>query len=381
MKLYNHEINPHSDVSIGNQIKEILQKEIAAGRWNDGERLPTAREISHLVGVSSTTASKALAGLAEDGSVRRHVGQGSFLRASERIQRRRTGVIGIVQGVSLIPGYAISSRLPYYHSLVEQMDAELSKWEFKSQLFHEHSLKQIEGDGDQAFIDASKLHSVDGLLNLGALPISFHQEIQSKHIPVVCVGTEEAPAGVPYIGVDDRHEIWEAVDHLVQTRHRRVGLIHAFPDTNLRRIQSRLGAFVGACLEAGIPAREDWILNMGPDNGGQLRLVKEFLASGDAPSAVICTSAQAAKAVYEISSLLEIHIPQELSVICLTPVPQFGEDYNPPVSTLVADIPAVARHAVQVLLEMIRTGRAPVCAGNLIRSIWTPRASVACPKF
>jgi len=380
VKLYNHEIDPNSTVSIGDQIKRILEKEIESGRWEDGSRLPTAREISRLVGVSSTTVSKALTSLAEEGTVLRHVGRGSFLRPSNRTSRRRTGSIGVIQGDSWHPGHAVSSRQPFYHNMLEQINAELAAWDYSCQLFHEDSLKQPVAEHEPAQMTHGKIHQVDGLLILGAIPSSLYQQVQQRDLPAVCIGTEESPEGVPYVAVDTRLEIWSAFDRLYQTGHRRIGLIHSFPTLGFRRFRLRLDAFYAACSEANLPCGENLVLDLGPENGGQLARVREFIAASELPLGLICTSASAAKAVYEVSTLLGLKIPEHLSLISLSAIPGFGSDFQPPISTLLADIQAMSRYSVQMLLEMIHRRQKPLCMGNLVRSLWTPGGSVSAPR-
>ena len=378
MKLYNHPIDPHSAESIGDQIRTILLKEIEAGRWLDGARLPTARELARMIGCSSTTASKALATLAEDGAVDRQIGRGSYLRLANKPRGHRTGVIGVVEGGSWRPGYAVSARLPFTHNLIQRIDIEALAWEYSCRLFYDRSL--IVGSSDEETpITQSSLEQVDGILNLGAVPDTLLQEVRARNLPLVCVGTTETPSEIPYVGVDDRHEMWEAVDRVAQAGHRRVGLLHTYPDLEMRRIRSRYDAFVAGCIQAKIPTRDEWIMDLGPDNGGQLFRLKEFLSTPQRPTALVCTFDTAAKAVYEVCSLLGIRIPQDLSVVCLTALPEFGREYRPPVSTLVSGIDSMAREAVTILVQMIKTGNPPLCLGHLVRSTWQEGASIAPP--
>ncbi len=58
-----------------------LGADIAAGRWEDGARLPAERALAAEMGVSRATLRKALAALERRGRIRRHVGQGTFVTA------------------------------------------------------------------------------------------------------------------------------------------------------------------------------------------------------------------------------------------------------------------------------------------------------------
>lgn len=70
------------------QISELLAREIAAGIWPDGTRLPTEVELAHSLGVAVGTLRKALADLEGRGLLERIQGSGTYVRA-----KTRTGAI------------------------------------------------------------------------------------------------------------------------------------------------------------------------------------------------------------------------------------------------------------------------------------------------
>jgi len=376
VKLYNTPIDPNSTVPLRDQIKDVLEAEIRAGRWQVGDRLPTAREISKMTGISATTVTHALTVLYQEGYLERHVGRGSFLKTTKSKPKRRTGAIGIVLGGSWTPGYAISSRLPFFHDLIQLADSEFGNWDYTTRIFHEHSLKVLGSDDEDEILTPSEFHNVDGILNLGIPPQPLLREVETHRLPMICLATTETPRGFPYVTVDDRHEIWEAVDHLYQAGHRQIGLIHTFPSLKIRRIRSRYDSFIAACEQLDIPPKPHWVLDVGPENDVQLVPIKEFFMSGDMPTAVICTQETVAKALYDVASILGRKIPEELSVICMTPRAEFGKDYRPQLSTMVTNTEAMATVGVNLLVDMIKTDSPAPVSGILIRSIWTPRQSI-----
>jgi len=376
VKLFNTPIDPNSSIPLRDQIKDVLESEIRSGRWQVGERLPTAREISKMTGISATTVTHALTVLYHEGYLERHVGRGSFLKTTKSKPKRRTGVIGIVLGGSWTPGYAVPSRLPFFHDLIQLADSELGNWDYTTRIFHEHSLKVSSNEESDEMLTPSEFNNVDGILNIGMPPQPVLREVEAHNLPMVCLATTETPRDIPYVTVDDRHEIWEAFDHLYEAGHRKIGLIHTLPSLSIRRIRSRYDAFIGACIQQGIPPQDHWVLDVGPENDVQLVRIKDFFMSGDMPTAIICTHEAVAKAVYDVASILGRSIPDELSVVCLTPRPDFGKDYRPPLSTMVTNTEAMASVGVNVLVDMIKTDSAAPVSGILIRSIWMPRESI-----
>jgi GntR family transcriptional regulator len=64
------------------QITELLTREIAAGHWAEGDRLPPEAEFSQTLGVAVGTLRKALAELDARGVLERRQGSGTYIRQS-----------------------------------------------------------------------------------------------------------------------------------------------------------------------------------------------------------------------------------------------------------------------------------------------------------
>ncbi|MEY4749284.1 MAG: hypothetical protein RIQ60_1498 [Pseudomonadota bacterium] len=62
------------------QITELLTREIAAGHWQSGERLPTEADLARRLGVAVGTLRKALAELQSRGMLRRRQGSGNYVQ-------------------------------------------------------------------------------------------------------------------------------------------------------------------------------------------------------------------------------------------------------------------------------------------------------------
>jgi GntR family transcriptional regulator len=72
-------IDRRSPIPFYFQLTELLTREIDAGRWAAGERLPSEPAICEQFGVSRTTVRQALAALESQGLVRREKGRGTFV--------------------------------------------------------------------------------------------------------------------------------------------------------------------------------------------------------------------------------------------------------------------------------------------------------------
>jgi GntR family transcriptional regulator len=69
------------------QIAELLTRQIKAGYWQSGERLPTEAELADSLSVAVGTLRKSLALLSEQGVLERIQGSGTYVRRAEGSQR------------------------------------------------------------------------------------------------------------------------------------------------------------------------------------------------------------------------------------------------------------------------------------------------------
>jgi GntR family transcriptional regulator len=72
-------IDRRSPIPFYFQLTELLTREIEAGRWNEGDRLPSEPAICDRFGVSRTTVRQALGALESAGLIRREKGRGTFV--------------------------------------------------------------------------------------------------------------------------------------------------------------------------------------------------------------------------------------------------------------------------------------------------------------
>jgi GntR family transcriptional regulator len=72
-------IDRRSPVPFYFQLRQLIRDEIAAGRWEPGERIPSENELCRHFGVSRTTVRQALSELESEGLLHKEKGRGSFV--------------------------------------------------------------------------------------------------------------------------------------------------------------------------------------------------------------------------------------------------------------------------------------------------------------
>ena len=87
-------INRNSPIPFYFQLAELLEDEIASGRWDSGRRIPSEPDLCDHYGVSRTTVRQALSRLEQEGLVARAKGRGTFVLG----QRPRSWLIQTPEG-------------------------------------------------------------------------------------------------------------------------------------------------------------------------------------------------------------------------------------------------------------------------------------------
>ena len=83
-----------------NEISGFLETEIAAGRYKDGDRLPSEVQLVQKFSVSRPTVARALRDLENKGLIDRRAGSGTYVRSNHQ-RTVATRILGL-----LVPGLA-----------------------------------------------------------------------------------------------------------------------------------------------------------------------------------------------------------------------------------------------------------------------------------
>ena len=229
---------------------------------------------------------------------------------------------------------------------------------------------------------------VDGLILVPSAveDLRFLEPSALKSKPIILLDRSLPSPGMPSVTGDNRQGSRDAVAHLLEHGHERIGLIVS--TANIRGVTSdrppglvstlddRVEGYLEELRSAGIEPRAEWTRYAGDSDALAADAAREVLTTTDRPSALIASNANVALAILRVAQELDLGVGPDISVI--------GFDDSPwaPVLTpglTVVDLPIedMARAALESLIEQItaRTpGRTAVFPMRLI-----PRASVARP--
>ncbi len=168
---------------------------------------------------------------------------------------------------------------------------------------------------DDYLTTLSEKTQVDGLLII-SMPLSQKQTqlLIKNEIPTVLI--DASSDALPHIIVDDISGGMLATRHLIELGHRRIGFLSDFLDTPFQRSgKDRYSGYRKALQEAGLPYREEFVIEGERGRRNAARLAHRLLTRIPRPSAIFTSSDTHAIGVLDAAAELDIKVPGELSII------------------------------------------------------------------
>ncbi len=223
--------------------------------------------------------------------------------SGRRLSMGKTHTLAVV-----IPYFTIASqfeRLRGVMSVIAESDYDISLFAVETIPQRNRVLQTVPHRG-----------RMDGILIFSLNPSEDDlRRIRQENIPTVLV--EASHPDLPHILLDDTTAAAEAVQHLVDLGHTRIGFIGDYADDLFGSGFSR-HRYTGYCqvLEAaGLPIRSDYYREGWPnrENGWQMAL--DLLNLPEPPTAIFAFSDELALGVLEAARDLELSVPDQLSVV------------------------------------------------------------------
>lgn len=219
----------------------------------------------------------------------------------------------------------------------------------------------------------------DGLIFLGhRLPKAAAGIVRSKprgQAPVVN-GCEFSPSlGVPSVHIDNAKAAFEAIDHLCQLGHRRIGVVTGPMASPLSRDRLK-GATARADRDRTrvtiAVAGGDFSIESGIAAGDQL------LSAARPPTGIFCFNDEMAIGVLHSARQRRLHVPVDLSVIGFDDI-RFAQYMDPPLTTIRQPMRELGEATVRLLLNILRGNVKDAVSVTLPHALIV-RASTAPPR-
>jgi DNA-binding LacI/PurR family transcriptional regulator len=338
------------------EIYDFIKTEIGNGRLRAGERVPSEAELSLQFGVSRITSKKALEMLAEEKVLFRIPGKGSFV-GTRPLNEQAVPGLPAMKTIGII----MSDFSPTYGTvLLKSLIIRCGQLGFLPLVICTEGNQELE---DQS-VERLYKSGVSGLL---VMPI--HGEHYShtmlklvvEGFPLVAIDRFLHGLPAPYVGSDNFQAVRNAVRHLAQLGHQRIGIISPIPKKT-STIEDRILGYESGIHEMQLTRDANLMLtdlvSMLPGRRSAATLaadqqkIEAYLQANPGMSALISVEYGIAAMVCTMARALGRQVPGDLSILAFDG-PE-GMDSLTGIGQLQQQEEALGARAVELLDRLIK---------------------------
>ena len=175
-------------------------------------------------------------------------------------------------------------------------------------------------------------------------------ELSTRGIPIVFLDTGEVRENISNIRIDYEQGISEAVNHLLELGHRRIGFISGPLDLKSARI--RRSAFLNFLRRQGIIEKKELITTGNHKISGGREAMNRLLKLQVRPTAVLASNDLSAIGALQVMRNHGLRVPEDISLIGFDDI-DLAESTDPPLTTVNLSRVKVAESAFNSLFELI----------------------------
>jgi LacI family transcriptional regulator len=302
----------------------------------------TVRDVAHRAGVSTATVSRTINGTANVAAdtldrVRTAIADLDFepTPAAQNLRRRRTGNIALVTP---------SIVNPFFPELVAGVQPEVAR--------RGYSLLLIDSDEparEAARVAGSRL--VDGVLLVASVEAGRRPTDGARSpVPVVAFDREPASPTTAVVQCDNVAGAVAVVEHLIRLGHVRIA--HLRGPVGLDVAEQRAAGYRTALTAHGLPVDHALVQACEFTEDSGYEVTRRLLAGSAPPTAIF--AANDMMAVGAIAALRDhgLRVPADVSVAGFDGI-HLGRYLQPPLTTYAQPVAAIARRAVNLLLDAV----------------------------
>jgi len=308
-------------------------------------RRVTMHDVAHTAGVSLMTVSRVVNNKDDVSQITRDrvmdvIEQLNYRPSSiaRGLATQRTGTLGVV-----IPD--ISN--PFFASIVRSAEEEAYAKGYSVFLGNTNE----DPERELAVLQSLEDKHVDGLILCSSrLEDDTLFEILEHFPTTVLAFRERKDAKVGAFTVDDVFGGQVAIEHLLKSGHRNIGLISG-PPISLSSF-GRLKGYQAALQAADIPFNDHWIRHCHPDVEGGQETAFELLKNYREITALFCHNDLVAIGAIQACAELGLRIPNDIAIIGYDDI-RLAALVSPPLTTLHVPRAEIGTKSMQMLLEQI----------------------------
>jgi DNA-binding LacI/PurR family transcriptional regulator len=184
-------------------------------------------------------------------------------------------------------------------------------------------------------------------------PVAAH--LAARDFPCVVLNAD-GPEGVVRILTDNHAATEQALKHLMELGHRRIG--HVAGPQDLQDGVERRAAFLALIAQYGLPCQENWIVPGQFHYEHGRNAARQLLMQPGHPTAILAGNDESGIGVIDAARELGIRVPEELSVVAYDVLPSATLQMRR-VTAVRQPIQEMAEHATRLLVDWVREGKRP----------------------
>jgi len=331
-------------VSPAAKAAQVLRQEIREGQYSVGERLANERTLAERFKVSRGTIRKAMKMLETERLIARQQGRGTFVA---------NPTFGPTPGSTqtALLGAIVSDKVDYFAALLRAASSQAT---LRGYVLTTGA--NVVAEEESQHVEVLLRSGIRGVL-LTPRPFSSpsYRRLREAKVEIVLVDTQIADVDEDFVSVDDRRGTFLATMHLIGLGHKRLAYLGHPYAYDVPCGPDRLGGFLDAGKAAGIPLRDNLILQC--DEAQTPSLYRELLSGNDRPTGVVAYNDDRAVILANIARSLGMEIPRDLSIVGFDNS-AVAKVYDTPLTSVDAECREIGTAAANLLIDKIDNPRA-----------------------
>jgi GntR family transcriptional regulator, arabinose operon transcriptional repressor len=358
----NRAIDRDRSRSVCAQLRDILLQEITQGRFPEGRRFPSERDLAERYRISRASVRETITELINAGILFRTVGKGTYIATASARAHAASETRNI--------GFLISEDIFHFvqtgYNRILRGVGEACRLNGDTLVFH--------SVGDSARLPVDESVKMSGCVVVGGLRRNALERLKDVGIPFVLVDLllKEETANVTAVAVDYATGTRLAIEHMFQLGHRQIGFIGLSGSEKYTAYWQSLEEF-GLAYN---PRQVEFLSAMDLEPGmlAGFHATQKLLAKSQRPTGLLVTNDYVARGVIEALMVGGIEVPKEISVVGYD---DLGVKTSPRMTTIRVDLDQVGRLAMDALYRRIEG--TPVEAQIIVPVALVVRGSTATP--
>jgi LacI family transcriptional regulator len=336
-----------------------------------GRRRPTIFDVARRAEVSTSTVSRVVNG-------RQHIHPETRRRVQAAMADlgyvahgpARTLASGRTRTIGLL---AIEVGTSFFQKVIAGADEQVASFDHDFMLCTTHDRREKERE----YVARLSHGMVDGLLVI--LPrglTDYVERLRAERFPFVIIDYDAEAPGCNVVNASNRVGARDAINHLLDLGHRRIGFITGTPGVG--SAIERLAGYRDALADASVPYDERLVVTGDFLEAGGFDGAHALLSLQESPTAIFASSDTAAIGVVRAARERGLSVPSDLSVVGFDDIPE-ASLVTPALTTVVQPLREMGRAAVRLLMGVMREPTRPP-ATVVLSTTLVARDSTAPPR-